>query len=100
MTRLPASATDSTRHRVVIIGAVFGGLFAARALLTGLAGRLARLVVHSHLPHRVQEQVGDASQLGTALIGRGRAQRTITERQSLAGVQALERPRATDQRAA
>ena len=32
MTRPPASGAESPRHRVVIIGAGFGGLFAARAL--------------------------------------------------------------------
>ena len=32
MTRAPAPAAESPRHRVVIVGAGFGGLFAARAL--------------------------------------------------------------------
>ena len=31
MTRAPAPAAESPRHRVVIVGAGFGGLFAARA---------------------------------------------------------------------
>ena len=32
MTRAPAPAAESPRHRVVTVGAGFGGLFAARAL--------------------------------------------------------------------
>ena len=31
MTRAPAPAAESPRHRVAIVGAGFGGLFAARA---------------------------------------------------------------------
>jgi NADH:ubiquinone reductase (H+-translocating) len=75
------------------------GAYVGPIRVTGLAGWLAWPVVHLTFLTGFRNRFATLASWAIVFAGRARLQRTVTKREALARVQALERPRAAGQRA-